>query len=63
MNPACHFDGVLAAPRHEQPVAAAVERVTQDIEVRGVVIDQQDAVGILSERDLGHVSSCTVASS
>ena len=54
MNPARHLDGVLSAPRHEQPVAAAVERVAQDVEVRGVVIDQQDAVGIFSERDLGH---------
>ena len=54
-----HLDGVLSAPRHEQPVAAAVERVAQDVEVRGVVIDQQDAVGIFSERGLGlvHASS------
>ncbi len=42
-----HFEGTLAAAGHEQPIAPAVERVAQDVEVRGVIIDQQDAVGIV----------------
>ena len=41
-----HPQGVLAARRHQQLVAAPVERLAEDVEVRGVVVDQQDAVGI-----------------
>ena len=50
MYPARHLDRALSAARHEQPVAAAVERVAQHVEIRGVVVDQQDPVGIIGRR-------------
>ena len=41
-----HPQGILAARRHQELVAASVERLAEDVEVPGVVVDQQDAVGI-----------------
>ena len=41
-----HLDGALTAPGHEQPVASTVERVAQHVEVRDVIVDQQDPIGI-----------------
>ena len=39
---------VLAARRDEQPVAAAVEGLAQQVEVRGLVVDEQDARRLLA---------------
>ena len=35
-------DGVLAASRGEQTVAVALERLIEDLEVGGIVVNQQD---------------------
>ena len=45
-------DGILAAARGQQPVALALERLIQDLKVRGVVVHEQDL-----RRRHGHVSS------
>ena len=45
-----HLDGAFAAAGHEEPEATAVKRVTQDVEIRRVVVNQQDAVGVFGER-------------
>ena len=50
LDPARDLDRALAAARHEQPVASTVERMAQDVEIRRVVVDQQDAVGIVNGR-------------
>jgi hypothetical protein len=55
MYATCHVDGALAASRHEQAIAAAIERVTQHVEIRDVIVDQQDTVGIFGRRGLGCV--------
>src|SRR5206468_8938837 len=44
-----HLDGAFAVARHEEPEATAVERVTQNVEIRRVVVNQQDAIGIFGE--------------
>jgi hypothetical protein len=46
VDPPRHLDRAFPASRHEQPVAAAVERVAQHVEVGDVVVDQQDPIGI-----------------
>ena len=45
-----HLDRTLAAARHEQPVAAAVQRVAQHVEIRHVVVDEEDPIGIIGRR-------------
>ena len=48
-----HAESVLAARRHQELVAVPVERLPEEVEVGGVVVDQQDAVGVGS----GHTGS------
>src|SRR5262245_26643393 len=50
VNLARHLDGALAASADEQPETAPVERVAQHVQVRGFVVNQQDAVGVFAER-------------
>ena len=51
-------DGVLAAPRGEQAVAVALERLIEDLKVRGVVVHQQD----LRSVRLGFTSTWSITS-
>ena len=57
LDPARDLDRTLAAARHEQPVASTVERMAQDVEIRRVVVNQQDAVGIVDGRRWCRVQS------
>jgi hypothetical protein len=45
-------DRIFAAARSEQPIALALERLIQDLKVRGIVVHEQNL-----RRRHGHVSS------
>jgi hypothetical protein len=48
MRAPCHLERVFAAACEEEAIVMTLERLAQDIQIRRIIVDQQDAVGFVS---------------